>query len=156
MTLDEYRDQIERMKRRFGQKAFDEEFIKLVWREVKDMSQYDFVRTADVMIGTRNHTRPPSIVDFREARYSSGSSGQRTTGKLGEDRPVASCADCRDSGFMHVTYRGVSGYAPCHCSRGAELLAADKRAEPKRQVGFRTQYGPHWHDDENTTKDGES
>lgn len=61
-------DQLERLKRRFGEKNFDPEFIKLVANEVRAMTDYDFVRFCDVLIGTRSPNRPPLISDFREAR----------------------------------------------------------------------------------------
>lgn len=85
MTLIEFRDQIERFKKRFGEKAFDEEFIKLVWREVKDMPAHAFERTADVMIGARKHTDPPRVTDFREARLNAQ--------KNAFDREVAGAAN---------------------------------------------------------------
>ncbi len=61
-------DQLERLKRRFGEKNFDPEFIKLVANEVRYMNDYDFVRFCDVLIGTRSPNKPPLISDFREAR----------------------------------------------------------------------------------------
>ena len=61
-------DQLERLKRRFGEKNFDPEFIKLVANEVRTMTDYDFIRCCDVWIGTRNPNKPPLIADFREAR----------------------------------------------------------------------------------------
>ena len=60
--------QLQRLRERFGEKAFDAEFITLVNREVRDLPDYDLVRMVDVFIGTRAHNRPPLIQDFREAR----------------------------------------------------------------------------------------
>jgi len=64
-------DQLERLKRRFGEKNFDHEFIKLVANEVRSMADYDFVKFCDVLIGTRPPNKPPLISDFREARIRS-------------------------------------------------------------------------------------
>ncbi len=64
-------DQLERLKRRFGAKNFDPEFIKLIANEVRSMADYDFVKFCDVMIGTRPPNKPPLIADFREARIRS-------------------------------------------------------------------------------------
>ncbi len=68
MELKILADQLERLKRRFGDKNFDPEFIKLVANEVRIMTDYDFIKFCDVMIGTRSPNKPPLISDFREAR----------------------------------------------------------------------------------------
>ncbi len=68
MELKILADQLERLKRRFGDKNFDAEFIKLVANEVRIMTDYDFIKFCDVMIGTRSPNKPPLISDFREAR----------------------------------------------------------------------------------------
>lgn len=61
-------DQMERFRIRFGERAFDEEFVRLIKRELLNMANDDMIRMTDIMIGTRASTRPPTIVDFREAR----------------------------------------------------------------------------------------
>lgn len=63
-----YLSQIERLKRRFGERHFDPEFIKLVALEAHQMSDLGFQRTVDVMIGSRTANKPPLLSDFREAR----------------------------------------------------------------------------------------
>lgn len=68
MTLDFFAGQSDRLVRRFGSKAFDQEFTQLVWREVHDMSEHAFMQFVDVMIGSRSHNKPPLLSDFREAR----------------------------------------------------------------------------------------
>ena len=68
MTPDCFDVQIKRLKMRFGEKAFDPEFVKLVGAEVSSMSNRDFQDIVDIMISTRGHTRPPLITEFKEAR----------------------------------------------------------------------------------------
>ncbi len=68
MTQEFFLKQIARLKSRFGEKAFDGEFVQLVAREVKDMSESSFVRFVDVMIGSRTAHKPPLLSEFREAR----------------------------------------------------------------------------------------
>ncbi len=63
-----FKQQVERLRNRFGLKAFDEELIKLIWREVREMSDAGFVRYCDVLIGSRTPHKPPLIAEFREAR----------------------------------------------------------------------------------------
>lgn len=69
MDIKTLADQIERLRKRFGAKAFDDEFIKLVKREVLDMADYDMINLVDIMIGTRPAHKAPTIVDFREGRH---------------------------------------------------------------------------------------
>lgn len=68
MTPEFFVSQISRMKQRFSERAFDIEFTKLVGREVSQMSNEDFLRLVDVMVGGRKHTMPPTLTDFREMR----------------------------------------------------------------------------------------
>jgi hypothetical protein len=68
VTPEQFTAQLGRLVTRFSEKAFDQEFSQLVWREVHDMSEQAFTRTCDVMIGSRKHNDPPRLTDFREAR----------------------------------------------------------------------------------------
>lgn len=68
MTRDFFILQIERLKTRFGAKAFDPEFIRILGLEVASISDEFFRRTIDTWIGTRKNTNPPLLTDFREAR----------------------------------------------------------------------------------------
>lgn len=61
-------DQIERLKTRFGDRAFDEESIQLVRREVINMADQEFIFLVDGLIATRPYTKAPLISDFRDAR----------------------------------------------------------------------------------------
>ncbi len=60
--------QVGRLRTRFGDKSFDGEFVKLIAREVHDMSEHAFQRFVDVMIGSRTAHKPPLLSEFREAR----------------------------------------------------------------------------------------
>ncbi len=60
--------QINRLKSRFGDKAFDDEFVKLAKAEFVPMADGNVIRAVDVWIGSRPANRPPLIADFREAR----------------------------------------------------------------------------------------
>lgn len=68
MTPEQFAPQLNRLRIRFGDRALDKEFSQLVWREVHDMSEQAFTRFVDVMIGSRPHTKPPLLAEFREAR----------------------------------------------------------------------------------------
>lgn len=68
MTLPFFETQTRRLITRFSNKAFDQEFLQLVWREVCDMSEAGFGRYVDVLIGSRTHLKPPLLSEFREAR----------------------------------------------------------------------------------------
>jgi hypothetical protein len=60
--------QINRLKSRFGERAFDDEFCKLVFPEMMGISEHSVHRMVDVFIGNRPANRPPMLVDFREFR----------------------------------------------------------------------------------------
>lgn len=71
MTEDFFRSQIERLRIRFGAKAFDSEFIRILGLEIAMVSDEFFRRTVDTWIGTRKNNNPPLLTDFREARIAS-------------------------------------------------------------------------------------
>lgn len=63
-----FQSQVQRLILRFGQRNFDPEFCKLIFREVDGMSEQGFLRFCDVLIGSRTPNKPPLLTDFREAR----------------------------------------------------------------------------------------
>lgn len=68
MTEIFFKDQIRRMKERFGDRAFDNQLVMLIWSECHDLPEATFRRTCDVFIGSRSHNKPPLLSEFREAR----------------------------------------------------------------------------------------
>ena len=75
MSPEFFSQQLHRLRLRFGEKAFDPEFTKLVLREVSPMANDDFLHMIDVMIGSRKHNHAPTLTDFREQRYKSEKEG---------------------------------------------------------------------------------
>jgi len=68
MTGEIFAEQVKRLQMRFGTKALDQQFVDLVWRECREMSEGALITFVDVMIGSRPHTKPPLLQDFRDAR----------------------------------------------------------------------------------------
>ncbi|MGE0525862.1 MAG: hypothetical protein AB7G93_09670 [Bdellovibrionales bacterium] len=68
MTPEFFKQQWDRLKVRFGDRAMDDEFGRLALAEVRDMSEDAFKRAVDVWIGSRPHNKPPLLSEFREAR----------------------------------------------------------------------------------------
>lgn len=71
MTEEFFQTQIQRLKTRFGEKAFDKEFVTLIARECFSMSDADFLDLVNTMIATRKHNSSPILTDFREMRIQS-------------------------------------------------------------------------------------
>lgn len=68
MSPEQFKTQVERLRGRFGDKAFDNEFVKLVWRVVEGMHFVDFMKCVETFIGSRSHNKPPLLSEFRESR----------------------------------------------------------------------------------------
>lgn len=68
MTEDCFMHQLTRLKTRFGPKAFDNEFSRLLAAEMSQLHDEDFIDIVNRMLSMRPHTKPPVMVDFREAR----------------------------------------------------------------------------------------
>lgn len=66
MTHQFFRVQVERLARYFGDDAFHAEKLKLVWPEVKDLTDPQFQRLVDLFIGERSPRYAPNVSDFRE------------------------------------------------------------------------------------------
>lgn len=68
MTEEFFNQQIDRLTIRFGARAFDDEMVRVIAAEILPVSEDFFRRTVDTWVGTRKHTNPPLLTDFREAR----------------------------------------------------------------------------------------
>jgi hypothetical protein len=71
MTQEFFEQQIDRLKVRFGEKAFDKEFVSLIAKECFSMQDADFLDLVNLMIATRKHNSSPILTDFREMRVQS-------------------------------------------------------------------------------------
>lgn len=131
--------QLERLEECFGERHFGEQRSRMIWLAVEGLEYGDVITIVDTFIKRSKHAPLPQ--EFTDAAREYKRTGRSA---LGEDQPNPNCHDCRDSGFMWVTYRGKSGWGPCACDRGRQLIEADRRRT--RPIGFRTQYGPHWHE----------
>jgi len=67
MTSDVFKTGIARLRTRFGEKAFDQEFCVSLWNMIEDGDNDWFTKTVDVFTLERKHSHPPLGVDFREA-----------------------------------------------------------------------------------------
>lgn len=67
MTQSIFLQQIKELQDHFGEKQFSPGFVRRVWDEVHEMSDYAFKRFVDQMIGHRPQNRPPLMAEFREA-----------------------------------------------------------------------------------------
>lgn len=68
MTQEFFKNQISRLKERFSDRAFDNQFVMLIWADCHDMAESAFKRSCDVFIGSRSPNKPPLLSEFREAR----------------------------------------------------------------------------------------
>ncbi len=68
MTNEFLHAQFERLRARFGKKAFDTQISHLIASEVWSMSESDFIGLVNFLIGTKPATRPPLLEDFRNGR----------------------------------------------------------------------------------------
>lgn len=68
MTNEFLHGQFERLKARFGNKAFDSQLCHLIASEVWTMSESDVVGLVNFLIGSKAATRPPLLEDFRSGR----------------------------------------------------------------------------------------
>lgn len=141
--------QLDRLEQTFGDKAFSEQRALMIWNAVSHLDYQSVIGIVDGFI--RSSKFAPLPQEFFEA--AKGYEAQSKNYSLGEcvPREIARCLDCGDSGFAPVVRRHEfeawalweSGSAPCHCSRGAEMLEAGKRRKPK-PIDFGSQFNDRW------------
>lgn len=68
MTEAFYLVQIDRLRARFGAKAFDPEITKVLAKEVATLSEDFFRNTVSIWIGSRKNSNPPLAAEFRECK----------------------------------------------------------------------------------------
>ena len=66
MRAEFFNIQYRRLQARFGDKAFDSEFAKLLAKELSDQDDYDMQRVVDNFVGSRRHNQAPLLAEFRE------------------------------------------------------------------------------------------
>lgn len=143
INRDQLRIQIDRLIDTYGDKAFSSQREELIWEAIQGLEYAQVIKMIDEFISRMRNAPLPS--DFSESakQYS-----RKVGYALGENKPIeiANCKACLDSGLKGVkvqrdTYEKggfVSGYGPCHCDRGAELIAAGKRR--KNPIDFGGQF----------------
>lgn len=117
MTSTEFSFQINRLKSRFGPKAFDDEFTKLIWSEVHNLHSSTLTNAVNSMLGRRRPSDPPLLDDFKSiTRHQEAPSTQA----FGD----AFCADCKGRGYFFGKDDKEFEYAfRCDCSSGSQYNA---------------------------------
>lgn len=69
LSKTEFKRQMERLKTSFGPENYDLERAKLIYQEVKDLSDNQFSGVVTLLISTRPRKYPPNVTDFREKAY---------------------------------------------------------------------------------------
>ncbi len=151
ITRDQLRLQIDRLCDTYGDKPFSDQREHLIWEAVEGLEYAQVIKMVDEFISRMRNAPLPN--DFSEAAKLYGRAKERYA--LGEDKPIeeANCKDCLDSGLIRATVPSdvyqkggrVSGFAPCHCQRGAQIIAAGLRR--KHPIHFGPQWRPDWNDD---------
>lgn len=121
MDRDKFQTQIGRLGARWP-KAHPTEFIALLWREVKDLSDEWLVRTVDELIGSCRQA--PLMPDFRQ--YSSTEKERMWARQKHQPMDAAfdkymPCDYCRGHGtYVCVRRDKVDGFYAfrCHCEKG--------------------------------------
>jgi hypothetical protein len=68
MTEEFFKAQLARLRTRFGEKSFDNEFSRLAWFEVRDMSDARFAWQVNTWIGSRRPSDAPMLAEFKESK----------------------------------------------------------------------------------------
>ena len=68
MLQNEFLEGIRRLKIKFGERPFDSESLRFIWRSVSGLTNQQWQSICDKQILTRRHTQAPLIYDFSQAR----------------------------------------------------------------------------------------
>lgn len=149
ITREQFQLQIDRLTDTFGDKAFPDQRVSMIWESAQEHLYPTVIAVVDQFI--RNSKSAPLPGDFAEAL--SASKSEKRKYALGELRPkeICQCMDCADSGLIRLTRKESfeewakwsSGSAPCHCFRGRMAIEAAAR-KPKHPLDLGTQFSDHW------------
>lgn len=146
VTRDQFSVQLDRLIATFGDKAFSDQRVHLIWEALDGL---DYANVITITSGFIRESRyAPLPADFAKAAREFRRN--RRLYALGEIQPAASCVcmDCGDSGFVRVARKDSHeawavwriGSAPCHCDRGRQLIEAGRRMRSP------TDFGPQFED----------
>lgn len=120
-----FKDQVNRLKKQFGDAAYSTERLQIIWRDVSRYSDDWFTRTVDHFLGSLRNA--PLPVDFKEAIANASNADKGIKGSRG-------CSIC--SGNMWVLGPHVPGKAElamrCDCVGGVAQLVALIRNHPQK------------------------
>lgn len=141
ITRDQLSVQLDRLIDTFGDKAFSDQRIALIWEIVNGLEYSQVISIVDGFLKKSRHAPLPD--DFSQAAKDFRRSSRDYA--LGEIRPreIAQCLDCGDSGFIRLSRntefeswaKWQTGSAPCHCARGDQLIEAARRMKSPMELG---------------------
>lgn len=136
---DIFGEQIKRLRARFGDKAFDQEFCRILALEVRDITPMALVLVTTWLIGSRPPSRPPLLADFQDAirRTMDHARNRAETAARAEEK--IQCHWCNDSGVCEVEHKetGKEYFMRCRCQGDLPPNEHDWRKD------FRTEI-PYW------------
>lgn len=142
MNREHFQSQIGRLVNRFPGKTYGEEFITLLWRDVKGMSDHWLTQTVDEFIGSCR--QPPLIPEFREQvgiqREKDSSRQNQSSTPIDWNRYIH-CDHCKENGtFICVRNDKQGGFYAfrCHCEKGS---TDTRRGIPQ----FKTEHTKEFH-----------
>lgn len=149
ITREQFRLQIDRLCDTFGDKAFPDQRVHMMWESADGHLYPTVIAVVDQFI--RNSKSAPLPGDFAEALAATKT--QKRKYALGDIQPreICKCLDCGDSGFIRIMRNQVyetwarypHGSLPCHCSRGRMAIEAAAR-KPKSPTELGPQFNNSW------------
>lgn len=98
MNSIEFREQLDRLRTRYGQKAYDDDFAKILWRDIRHFSDGILQKVVDLII--TEHFRPigkSAILEIMK-QESAKRGGVQFTKKIIPD----DCVDCNGDGLVFL------------------------------------------------------
>lgn len=108
MEKSQFIKEIECLRNTYGNKAYPDERVKVIWSTFKNYQYTDFHHGVRQLIGDSN--RPPMLPDLK--------STIRRSIILVDHGP---CENCDRTGFIPILKKGISYVYRCHCKWGGDL-----------------------------------
>lgn len=155
VSRDQLSLQLDRLIDTFGDKAFSDQRVALIWEVVEGLEYSQVIAVVDEFLKRSRYAPLPG--EFSDALKDARRSRRQFA--LGDLQPIeiAKCWDCADSGFIRVVRKRDyeswakwdSGSAPCHCHRGRMAIEAARKLKSPIDLGpqfsdrWRTSYEPN-------------
>jgi hypothetical protein len=125
MNLDQFRAQMNRLRKHYGESVYGDELLMILWEEFGTMNEFDMLKIVTECIATRPKSKPPLRDEIRQIAINLGMKQGASTWHYFE---IDDCLTCGGCGYYFIAGPGCreAPVACDDCRAGKNLQIAPK------------------------------